>query len=409
MSVAVLAAAGMLASAPPVTAHPSVLSPQQVRHMEWWVGRLDLDHVWRITRGAGVTVAVLDTGVNGGFADLRGALVPGFVPNGTGDGLRDTDPAHHGTIIADEIAGRGTGFGLLGVAPRAKIMSIQTGGQQQLLATDPTVIALNRLAAMAHPPQVANMSYGTAGRCPANVQQAVLRAARRGIILVAAAGNTASYFNKANYPADCRGVVAVGAVDVNGRTWSDSQREPYVSLAGPGVHMVSYDTAAASGYGYATGSSDAAAIVSGIFALVRARFPNASADEVVTRVFATARQFVGKPGVRNDQQGFGVARPYDALTAAPSPTFPNPVYAAISRIDGTPRDAHSSGLASGSGSAPSSKPGRTGRPAQKPASQPASSSGLGAGALVGIVVAVIVLAALAIGLVMRARRRRAVG
>jgi subtilisin family serine protease len=372
-----------------------VLSPAQVRAKEWWIGRLALHRAWRVTRGAGVTVAVLDTGVDGHFGDLRGALVPGFVPNGSGDGWRDTDPQHHGTIIADEIAGRGTGFGLLGVAPRARILPVTTGAPQRLLATDPTVLALDRLAAMSHPPQVANMSYGTAGRCPSAVQRAVRRAVQRGIILVAAAGNTASYLNQPEYPADCSGVVAVGAVNVDGHTWNNSQRQPYVSLAGPGVHMISYDTAAASGFGYSTGTSNAAAIVSGVFALVRAKFPRESAREVVTRVFATARQFVGRHGARNTQLGFGVALPYDALTSAAPQSFPNPVYAAFDRSP----PATGTVIASRSPSRNTSS--------RSPTRQAAGGSTPGTAAIAGIAAGALVMLALAAAVLARRRRRLA--
>lgn len=391
--VGAAAAIALTGAAVPVSAHPSVLSSAQVRAKEWWIGRLALHRAWRITRGTGVTVAVLDTGVDGHFGDLRGALVPGFVPNGSGNGWRDTDPQHHGTIIADEIAGRGTGFGLLGVAPGARILPVTTGAAQQLLATDPTVVALNRLAARSHPPQVVNMSYGTTGRCPPEVQRAVSRAVQRGIILVAAAGNTASYLNKPNYPADCSGVVAVGAVNVDGRTWNNSQRQPYVSLAGPGVHMISYDTAAASGFGYATGTSNAAAVVSGVFALVRAKFPRESARDVVTRVFATARQFVGHHGARNTQLGFGVALPYDALTSRAPHSFPNPVYAEIKRSP--PATATVNATRSPSRS----------RPSRSSNSRAAGDSTLGTAAIAGIAVGALVVVGLA-GAVLARRRRR---
>jgi subtilisin family serine protease len=196
------------------------------------------------------------------------------------------------------------------------------------LNTDATVVALNRLTAMARPPQVVNMSYSAGGSCPAEVQAAVRQAVRAGMILVAAAGNAGATGNPPTYPASCAGVVAVGAVDRRNRVWPGSARQTYVAVAGPGVHMIGADPAAVSGYGYGTGTSDAAAIVSGSFALLRSHYPSLSSRTLVTRVLHTARQFVGASGSRNADLGYGVVRPYDALSRAVPADAPNPVYAA---------------------------------------------------------------------------------
>ncbi|HXA61641.1 MAG TPA: S8 family serine peptidase, partial [Streptosporangiaceae bacterium] len=96
---------------------------------EWWFPSWGIqDKIWPITRGQGVIVAVIDTGVNAGLPDLAGVVVPGRGPAASGDGRTDTDSqpgSHgHGTSMAITIAGQGGSNGWLGVAPDAKILPI---------------------------------------------------------------------------------------------------------------------------------------------------------------------------------------------------------------------------------------------------------------------------------------------
>lgn len=392
VSATLMMALAALLGAPPAPAR-AALPPARVRAQQWWLVSLNLQRAWAITKGRGVTVALLDSGVDAQFGDLRGAVRAGFVPGGSGDARHDTDPEIHGTRLADEIAGRGTGFGLLGIAPRARILPVVIPAHD---FAQPTVAALDRLAASSRPPAVVNMSYGRPGACPAALRAAVQRAMRAGIIVVAAAGNSGSTTNAATYPADCPGVVAVGAVDVHGRPWRDTERQPYVALAGPGVRMISADPRAASGYGYASGTSDAAAIVSGVFALVRAGFPHLPARDVVTRVLATTHQFLGRQGSRNDRLGFGVALPYNALTEKVPATAPNPIYAALpGTTDPAPADIPTA--AAGPAGAGSSAP-----PIERSAAG-ADSSGGGTGVLVGALAAAVVVVGLVLALLVRRR------
>lgn len=397
---AVVALVGLAAS--PASAAPSgtsELTPKQVQAQQWWITRLNLHKAWAISKGAHVEVAVLDTGVDGRFGDLRGALVPGFVAGGSGNGQTDTDPAYHGTLMADEIAGRGSGFGLLGVAPKATILPVTI--PRVSVGTDATILALDRLAAMARPPAVVNMSYGDEGSCSPQLAQAVRRAIQRGMILVAGAGNSGGVANPADYPADCPGVVAVGAVDDNAKPWSDSERQSYVSLAAPGVHMIGYDTSASSGYGYADGTSDASAMVSGVFALLRAHFPNASARDLVTRVLYTARQFQGAPHTRNSSYGYGVALPYNALTRSVPANAPNPIYDAIGLTRAHPSGTTS--VAPPTSAAGTSSGGDASTALTQTQAHSSGSSGTPVGLIVGLIAAAVVIVLLVVLLL---RRRR---
>ena len=375
--------------------------PGSTENQEWWIDRLGLDDVWKISKGAGVTVAVLDGGVQASVGDLRGAVVAGFDSVGHGNGESDTDSEGHGTRMASLIAGRGTNPGVMGVAPQAKILPVYVPTEDE---NNYTVVALNRLSAMSHPPQVVNMSFGAPGDCPADMQAAVKKAVDKGMILVASAGNEGSSTNESQSPANCAGVIAVGAYDQQLQPWSDTQRQKYVALAGPGVRMIGYKPSGEIFYG--TGTSDAAAIVSGSIAVVRAHFPSMPSRQLVARIIATARQFQGQQGSHNNVFGWGAARPHHALTDRVPANAPNPVYAALDRLGGgtpsaaPPTGGASSGAASSAGSAAQSGPPLS--VSQAGSNKKSSSSGL----LIGVLVAVLAVALIVIAILMRGRRRQ---
>jgi hypothetical protein len=219
------------------------------------------------------------------------------------------------------------------------------------------------------------------------------------MILVASAGNEGNSTNLPTLPGDCAGVVAVGAYGDNLTAWPKSQRQPYVALAGPGVHMVGLYKKTG-GIGYANGTSDAAAIVSGSFALLRAHFPTMPSRQLVARVLATARQFQGAQGSRNDVWGFGAARPHHALIDTVPASAANPIYDELDKLGGPP-------------STTSSVPGTTGPVSQAsgsaaPGSSPAAAtnSNNSTGVVVAIAAAVVVVVLIIVGMVLRSRRRR---
>src|SRR6185437_5947389 len=228
----------------------------------------------------------------------------------------------------------------------------------------------------------------------------------KGMILVASAGNDGSTANQSQYPSNCKGVIAVGAFDPNGKAWIDTQRQPYVSLGGPGVDIVTYDRART--VGTADGTSDAAAIVSGEFALLRAKFPTMPSRQLVARMFATASKSLyqgpgyGEPG---DTLGFGPALVHQALTKNVPASAPNPVYDQLARVSTPPTTSTSP--SDTSGSSPSSTPATSGQVGVSlPGADKSSSGSGGSGAAIGIVAAVVVVLALVIGLLI-ARRRKA--
>ncbi|HWH01752.1 MAG TPA: type VII secretion-associated serine protease mycosin [Pilimelia sp.] len=319
--MAVLAVVGaVVVSAPPALG-------DGVRDAQWHLDFLKVGQAHRISQGAGVTVAVLDSGVDARHRDLVGAVLPGrdfaILKARVPDGRTDLDG--HGTAMAGLIAGRGhgSGGGVLGIAPKAKILPVRIHSTSSAVSSStPQAIEW----AVAQGAKVISMSFG--GGTDREKEEAVQAALRADVVLVAAVGNRPQV-EKLQYPAAYPGVVAVGGVDRRGRHAAVSVTGRQVVLAAPAVDIMS--TMPGNRYEAADGTSNATAIVAGAAALVRARFPRLSAAEVVHRLTATAVDR-GARG-RDEQYGFGVLDPVAALTAqvpplpsasaSPSPSAPD--------------------------------------------------------------------------------------
>jgi type VII secretion-associated serine protease mycosin len=321
--VRAVVAACVIVAAVVVAAPPA--SADAVRSAQWHLRFLKTTQAHRITQGAGVTVAVLDTGVDAGHPDLAGAVLSGtdvaLSPEGRRDGRTDLDG--HGTSMAGLIAARGRGGsrGALGIAPKAKILPVRV---IESSAPGTSNAAAGIAWAVAHGAEVISMSF--AGRDPSDdVRVAVEAAQRANVVLVAGVGNR-PLSQRVDYPAAYPGVLAVAGVDRRGRHADISVTGPEVQVAAPAVDIVSTDRRGGTGYRRGVGTSDATAIVAGVAALVRARYPDLPAAEVVHRLTATARD-AGAAG-RDEQYGFGVIDPMAALTAdvppMPAATVPAP-------------------------------------------------------------------------------------
>lgn len=305
---------------------------------DWWHHQWQLDQVWQISDGTGVTVAILDNGVDATAAELAGAVLPGIDLSGQApDGRTDHDPGSHGTHMALLVAGNGEVTGLPGMAPGATILPV-------IDADDGTIHRGNSAHQMegiqyavdqgAH---VINISTGALGSgdepgdtCPPEVADAVRYAVSNDVIVVAGAGNRAG--GAASYPASCPGVLTIGAIDQHGEPWEDSHRSIHVDLAAPGVGMNTPDIDG--GVSNSRGTSNSSALVSGAVALLRAHYPDASAGELVTRLLHTAHD-AGEPG-HDRATGYGIVDPLAALTATIPPDTPNPVYEPLGDLTNVP-------------------------------------------------------------------------
>ena len=302
----------------------------RVRTQEWWLRALHVTRAWRSTQGAGVTVALLDTGVDAKQADLTGSVItgPDYTHSGRipGDGFWGV----HGTAMASLIAGHGHGAGnaagIMGIAPAAKILSVRvTLESNDPLLTNATVAAglPNAIArgiryAVKHHAQVIDLpldpvtTSGAAGSGGSPAERAAVAYANaRHVVLVAPAGDGGAG-SAVNYPAAYPGVISVGAFNEKFIKAPYSSHRPYVTLtaAGDGV-------TAANGlnrYAQVHSTSAASAVVAGIAALIKAQFPKLTSARV-RQVLATSTVYRPKGG-RNDGSGYGTVDAAAALMAA---------------------------------------------------------------------------------------------
>jgi subtilisin family serine protease len=212
--------------------------------------------------------------------------------------------------MAGDIAahGHGSNSGALGIAPSAKILPIADTDNTGHV-TDEAMVAGIEYATQ-HGAAIISISQGGVA-ATVDLVNAVRAAEESNIVIVAAAGNEADGDLSVASPAKLPGVIAAGAVDRHGSHLADSVSGPAVLLAAPGEDILS--PSPNGGYIKGTGTSDAAAIIAGAAALVRSKYPNLSAAEVIHRLTSTAVD-KGAPG-RDPQYGYGVINIVAALTA----------------------------------------------------------------------------------------------
>jgi subtilisin family serine protease len=305
-------------------ATPGLAAVPGPRREQWWFTAWAIQNkVWPITQGQGVTVAVLDTGVEARLPDLTGVVLPGTDLRG-GDGRTDVDtetPPGHGTGMAALIASQGRGTGFVGVAPKAKIVPVVAKSNDGLVQ--------GIKYAADHGAKVINISQVQAGPCPDEMQESVAYAIQHDVVVVAGAGNAGDAGNPSYNPANCAGVLAVGGLDLQLRPFFKTERQPYVAASAPatGVGGVLRDGQFHTSEG---GTSAASALTSGAVALVRSKYPDLSARDAVKRIMASLRD--AGPAGRDDLTGYGAVRPYQALTIGNVPAnTPNPAFAAYDK------------------------------------------------------------------------------
>jgi hypothetical protein len=264
--------------------------------------KLHLPQAHHLSTGQGVLVGVIDTGIDRLHPEISGAIA------GTYDAIGAREPADaHGTAIAGAIIAHGR---LVGTAPAARILAIRafTTAGPDAEATTMTVVRSIEYA-IAQGARVINMSF--AGARDPVIARSLAQARRKGIVLVAAAGN-AGADSPPLYPAADPNVIAVSATDVDDRLLDVANRGRQIALSAPGVDVLL--PAPGARYQIATGTSFAAAHVAGIAALMLAKSPQLGPEQVRNILTATARD-LGPKG-RDDQFGAGLADALKAVTAA---------------------------------------------------------------------------------------------
>ncbi|CAL9318793.1 type VII secretion-associated serine protease mycosin [Streptomyces sp. SudanB182_2057] len=319
-AVASLLLTGSLALLPAAPAHADGLRAQQ-----WALTALHLEQAWRTTEGRGVTVAVLDTGVESDHPDLAGNVLPGKDMIGFGAGPGERLWARHGTAMAGIIAGHGHGpgnaDGVLGVAPEAKILPVRViledgdPARAKARTTRGTALADGIRWAADHGADVINLSLGddsNSAHPEPGEDEAVQYALGKGVVVVASAGNGGDKGDHVSYPAAYPGVIAATAVDKYGTRAAFSTRRWYAAVSAPGVDVVIADPDHKYYAGW--GTSAASAFVSGAAALIRSVYPDLAPAQIKKLLEDTARD--APAGGRDDSRGFGMIDPAAALEAA---------------------------------------------------------------------------------------------
>ncbi len=249
----------------------------------WGVAYVGAPEAWEVSRGEGVRVAVLDTGVDQRHPDLRANLAGGY--NALSPGREPADDNGHGTHVAGIIGATDDSQGVVGVAPRARLYAVKVLDRWGAGFLSDLVHGLDWCVRQRV--QIANLSLGTRSDNE-TFREAIRRAAAAGILLVCAAGNEGPDGDTVNYPARYPEVVAVAAVDRGGRLAGFSSRGPQVALAAPGVDIPS--TWPGGAYRSLSGTSMAAPHVTGGAALALAAQPALDAGTLRRRLVGTARR-----------------------------------------------------------------------------------------------------------------------
>lgn len=286
---------------------PQAAFSDSVRDRQYWLNDYGFTEAWEQSLGAGVKVAVIDTGIDASHPALQGVVVGGTDVSGLGspDGLTPVGQnSYHGTMVASLIAGRGKATddaaGILGTAPKAQLLSVSMAFGVEGVDTD-TQIANGIIWAVDNGAQVINLSLTrNSVSWPESWDKAFLYAFENDVVIVAAVGNRIDGTEQVSAPATIPGVIAVAGVD------KDASASELSSTSGftIGVTAPSEDLVAAypgGEYRIWSGTSGAAPIVSGMVALIRSLYPEMDAVNVVNRVIQSAT----KDGFENYSSTYG--------------------------------------------------------------------------------------------------------
>ena len=309
-----------LALLPPTVAHAD-----SIRARQWALDAMHTQEAWQTTKGKGITVAVLDTGVEADHPDLAGNVLEGKDMVGFGAERGDRAWARHGTAMAGIIAGHGhgagNGDGVMGIAPEAKILPVRViledgdPARAKARSTRGNALAEGIRWAADHGADVINLSLGDDSKSAhpeAGEDEAVQYALKKGAVVVASAGNGGEKGDHISYPAAYPGVIAATAVDRYGTRASFSTRRWYATVSAPGVDVVIADPDHKYYEGW--GTSAAAAFVSGAVALIKAAHPGLTPAQIKKLLEDTARN--APSDGRDDSRGYGFIDPAAAIKKA---------------------------------------------------------------------------------------------
>ena len=286
---------------------------------DWGHAAAGIPEAWRVTKGKGVRVAILDTGIDRTHPDLRDAI--GAVRDFTGSPNGPSDVQGHGTHCGGIVGARENGTGVVGVAPECVLVVAKCLKDD---GTGPDAgIAAAVAWAVEQGADVVSLSLGSPKPSPA-IQAAIQRATAAGVIVVAAAGNDGPGEGTVDYPGGFAGTVCVAAVDKAGQVADFSSRGPAVAVAAPGVNVVSCYPG--SRLATMSGTSMATPYVSGVAALwvaANQKVPKADRPAKFRAAVVKTAADVPPPG-KDTATGFGIIQAGKLLAPDASPE-PKPI------------------------------------------------------------------------------------
>lgn len=331
VAVAMVAASVLLLGATtapgPVPDNPA----DPVRASEYWLDGARIREAWQTTRGKGVTIAVIDTGIAKvpqtfgdaviGGTDVSGSGTPdGRTPLGAVDG-------NHGSWVASLAAGRGAadGTGMIGVAPEANLLSISLGFGAAAAVPFAEQVAKGMKWAVDNGADIINLSFTTNTlEWDQSWDEAFLYAFEHDVVVVVAAGNRGSGTSIIGAPATIPGVLTVGGVDQTGTASIEASTQGItigISAPSEGLLGVSADGKVA----WWRGTSGAAPIVAGIAALVRSAHPDLDAANVINRIIKTAIPVEGATKPSDPLYGYGLVDAAAAISTDVPKVDKNPM------------------------------------------------------------------------------------
>jgi subtilisin family serine protease len=303
-----------------------------VRDAQMWVlDAINAPAAWQVTQGQGVTVAVIDSGVEPDVSDLVGSVTTGPDFTGVSTPESNSNWGVHGTWMASLIAGHGHdggSSGIIGVAPKSHVLSIRVitdsddpGASRY--EHEPQTQIQNELAeaisyAVSHGAGVISMSLGY-GMPSLPVRSALQNALNHGVVIIASSGNSGDAAQAVgqghapySFPADYPGVMGVAALSQSGAPAGFSSDNLSVQVAAPGVDVPAQGRDGQ--YWLVSGTSPACALTAGVAALIRSAYPDLPPDLV--REAITTSTTDRPPGGYDMEVGFGTVDAAAALTAA---------------------------------------------------------------------------------------------
>lgn len=316
VSVLGIVALGVLATPVPANA-------DEVRDDQWYMGALDINEAHKLAQGEGITIGLVDGGVDATHPDLKKNIKAGKdFGDSSGKGLEDVDG--HGTSMAGLLVGHGHGKddaeGVMGVAPKAKVLS--AGVHCEDACDGGSLISDAIIWLVDQGVDIISISMSSAD----DNNKALDYATRKGIPVVASAGNSTPEYDDilgkidppkwTSWPASAVGSVPVTGTTEAGKFWDGSQTlndaatQPQLGLSAPAKDIVTVEK----GGGYAThsGTSGSAPLVAGTLALIKSAYPDLSYNQWIDRLLDTVDD-KGSKGF-DDKYGWGIVNPHRALT-----------------------------------------------------------------------------------------------